>query len=271
MKKLIELTLPYAGVAGLGLLVFYLLFREVIRKKIYPQLTNKQAYKTLRNILILVWLIAMAGIIAWVYRDIRLKQLSIAAPIPPTAYAGNDDLRLVDVSFQETPTGQNVLDLKLRNVGNAPAFIKRALVTIKDSYEFEWLAHFSQQEVTWTGNICLPRDTQVSLSQSIKGGDTDRIQFQFFSCGRGDIYSEFIYELEITFIYNENDKTITTNPITLYIPRQADVLAATGLPEDIWKQKMTANAQALKKFLSRPTIQDPKLLEIVEKYKEAGF
>ncbi|GLR44025.1 hypothetical protein [Mesorhizobium amorphae] len=56
-----------AGIGGLALGVFLLLFREIIRKKIFPMLPPAQAYRLLRLITGAVWSIALAGIAAWVY------------------------------------------------------------------------------------------------------------------------------------------------------------------------------------------------------------
>ena len=59
-----------AGIGGIALGVFLLLFREVIRKNIFPNLTKLQAYKLFRLIVILVWTIALTGIVAWTYLTI---------------------------------------------------------------------------------------------------------------------------------------------------------------------------------------------------------
>jgi hypothetical protein len=54
-----------AGIGGLALGTFLLLFREVIRKNIFSGLTRDQSYKLIRLILILVWTIAILGIVSW--------------------------------------------------------------------------------------------------------------------------------------------------------------------------------------------------------------
>ena len=59
-----------AGIGGIALGVVLLLFREVIRKKIFPNLTKQQAYRLLRLLLVLVWCLALAGIAAWVVVEI---------------------------------------------------------------------------------------------------------------------------------------------------------------------------------------------------------
>ena len=56
-----------AGIGGISLGVFLLLFRDLIRKKIFPILTKDQAFRLLRLIAILVWSIAIAGIGAWIW------------------------------------------------------------------------------------------------------------------------------------------------------------------------------------------------------------
>ena len=56
-----------AGIGGLSLGVFLLLFREVIRKNIFPKLPAQEAYKLLRLITGAVWSVAIVGILAWVY------------------------------------------------------------------------------------------------------------------------------------------------------------------------------------------------------------
>jgi hypothetical protein len=66
-SEILKIVGGFAGLGGISLGVFYLLFREVIRKNIFPNLSKDQAYKLLALILILVWSIAVLGIIAWVY------------------------------------------------------------------------------------------------------------------------------------------------------------------------------------------------------------
>ena len=56
-----------AGIGGLALGVFLLLFREIIRKNIFPKLPAVEAYRLLRLITIAVWSVAIVGIVAWVY------------------------------------------------------------------------------------------------------------------------------------------------------------------------------------------------------------
>jgi len=56
-----------AGIGGLALGVFLLLFRDLIRKSIFPKLPAAEAYRLLRLITGAVWSVALVGIAAWVY------------------------------------------------------------------------------------------------------------------------------------------------------------------------------------------------------------
>jgi hypothetical protein len=56
-----------AGIGGLALGVLLIVFRDIIRKNIFPRLPAAEAYRLLRLITVAVWTVAIVGIIAWVY------------------------------------------------------------------------------------------------------------------------------------------------------------------------------------------------------------
>jgi hypothetical protein len=58
-----------AGIGGLSLGVLLIVFREIIRKNIFPTLSQADAYRLLRLITIAVWTVAILGMGAWVYLD----------------------------------------------------------------------------------------------------------------------------------------------------------------------------------------------------------
>jgi hypothetical protein len=59
------------GIAGVALGIFFLLFREVIRKSIFPKLEKADAYRLLRLVTVLIWSVAVIGIAAWVWGNGR--------------------------------------------------------------------------------------------------------------------------------------------------------------------------------------------------------
>lgn len=67
MISVLEIVGKVAGIGGIALGVFLLLYRDIIRKLIFPRLTKEQAYHFLRLIAVLVWTTAIAGLIAWTY------------------------------------------------------------------------------------------------------------------------------------------------------------------------------------------------------------
>ena len=54
-----------AGIGGIALGVFLLLFRDVIRRKIFPKLTRNQGYRVILLFMVLTWSIALVGVAAW--------------------------------------------------------------------------------------------------------------------------------------------------------------------------------------------------------------
>jgi len=73
-----------AGIAGLTVGVLLLLFRDIIRKKIFPGLTQEHGYRLPRLIVILVWSLAVIGIATWAYSNRQAgQQQSKTEPSPP--------------------------------------------------------------------------------------------------------------------------------------------------------------------------------------------
>jgi hypothetical protein len=86
-----------AGIGGIALGVLLLLFRDVIRKNIFPMLGQTQAYRLIKLIVLLTFVIAMLGLGAWVYvqtksADDALADFPAQSPEPTI----NSHLRLID-------------------------------------------------------------------------------------------------------------------------------------------------------------------------------
>ncbi len=56
-----------AGLAGVSIGAVIVIFRQIIAKKIFPNLTRQQAFSLLKLIVILVWSIGVLGIGSWTY------------------------------------------------------------------------------------------------------------------------------------------------------------------------------------------------------------
>lgn len=63
--ELIRQVGAVAGVIGVALALFFLLARTIVKKDIFPKLNRTQAFRTLRYVLFLSFLLTLFGMIAW--------------------------------------------------------------------------------------------------------------------------------------------------------------------------------------------------------------
>jgi hypothetical protein len=68
-----------AGIGGIAVGVLLIIFRDIIRKKIFPQLTKDQAYRLLKLISLLAFFVAIIGIAAYVIIELKKPQ-SVPTP-----------------------------------------------------------------------------------------------------------------------------------------------------------------------------------------------
>lgn len=63
----LETVAKVAGIGGIALGVLLLLFREIVRKSIFPKLSPKDAYRLLTTMTLAVFAVAVVGVGAWVW------------------------------------------------------------------------------------------------------------------------------------------------------------------------------------------------------------
>lgn len=102
-----------AGIGGIALGSFLLIFRDVVRRQIFGQMNRVQTYRLFRLIVILTWSIAVLGIGAWVYANSGPRPPSNAAlESQVTLQAGTYDAAEI-VEKLATLTGGVVVDRNL--------------------------------------------------------------------------------------------------------------------------------------------------------------
>lgn len=69
--SIIEIVGKTAGIGGLSLGIFLILYRNILAKNIFPTLTKEQATRIILVITVLTWSVALAGLGAWVYVNIQ--------------------------------------------------------------------------------------------------------------------------------------------------------------------------------------------------------
>lgn len=88
MAELFKTLGAVAGLGGIALGVLLLVFRDVVRKKIFPTLTREQGYSLLRWIVVLTFGAAVVGICAWGYVTVTGRPMpSILMPSTTQATA----------------------------------------------------------------------------------------------------------------------------------------------------------------------------------------
>jgi len=90
------------GIGGVALGVFFLLFREIIRKSIFPTLKKDDAYRLLRLISVLVWSVAVLGIAAWIWGD-RKATAGAVTTTGPQSPVVQDTKGNVRIDFNAPP------------------------------------------------------------------------------------------------------------------------------------------------------------------------
>jgi hypothetical protein len=70
-----------AGIGGISLGVFLILFRDILRKNIFPKFKSEElSYRLLRLIVIVIWSVAIIGIVSWLYISKREEKSSLSPP-----------------------------------------------------------------------------------------------------------------------------------------------------------------------------------------------
>jgi hypothetical protein len=95
-----------AGIGGLSLGVVLLLFRDIIGKKIFPELPPASAYRLLRLMVVFVFVIGIAGIAAWVVTTVSGS---------PKSYANVTNIGTIHNEFL-TVTGQPLNDQNIEKL-----------------------------------------------------------------------------------------------------------------------------------------------------------
>jgi hypothetical protein len=60
-----------AGIGGISLGLLLMVFRDIIGKKIFPNLTKQQGYKLLELITVLTFIVALLGVSAWIFLQLN--------------------------------------------------------------------------------------------------------------------------------------------------------------------------------------------------------
>jgi hypothetical protein len=157
-SNLMQALAKVAGIGGIALGVLLLLFRDIIRKAIFPTFTKEHGYKTIRLMLWLIWSIAFVGILAWLYDT--GKQTTSSQPTDRAA----EQVKASTPEFGKNPKRVEA------QTDPSPTSSNRAKASVpevnKNAKKVETQADFSStssnaREVAFVGNILFADGKEV--------------------------------------------------------------------------------------------------------------
>ena len=72
-ENVLRIVGSIAGIGGLALGVFLLIFRNLIQKIEFPRLTREQGFKLMRLFSFFTWTVAIIGMALWAYAAIPIR------------------------------------------------------------------------------------------------------------------------------------------------------------------------------------------------------
>lgn len=80
-EQALKVIAQVAGIGGIAIAGTVMVFRDVIRRNIFPKLSPDHAYQLIRLIVILAFLVSVLGVGAWIWTQ-REKEIVIANSTP---------------------------------------------------------------------------------------------------------------------------------------------------------------------------------------------
>lgn len=179
------------------------------------------------------------------------------------------NVKIVDLSFYTCEDGVLIADIKLRNIGEQVAFLKKVSFDILDYYNMDnpQIVCYSLVESSNTYDIILDKDKRkvFNISHKICLNDVDRL-FLKLSSSIADINMVTIYYLTVSFIYDEDNKVTKSEKYILPVPSNKKFSAR--YIADINKKIAKQNYLMLKKMNTYEAIKTQEFVNILNSYEE---
>ena len=158
--------------------------------------------------------------------------------LPNPSKVGSN-VKLVDVIFDENEEQFPTIDIKVRNTGDEPSFIKKVVFSVSEVFvpkEYRNIS-FKKQNVTWKYDVVFdgnPGSFEKNVSQVVPPHGTDRFTFklaQDISPPEMSILARF----RLKIVYDESDKEVVSENLIVSIPRAIKVSSSfcPSINEDI--------------------------------------
>lgn len=179
------------------------------------------------------------------------------------------DLRLVDVSIEESDNSFPKIDIKLRNLGTEVVFLKKGVLRVIDKgiLRDSAIVDYLSVAVSWNYDILLGDEKQIEkpISHSIQPNAVDRFTFTLAHDGGDRVFPTLFY-IEVSLVYNEDDKTLIFKPLLIPVPSTMKAIAATTSGYD--RGIAIANINLLKRFAAYEGIKSETFRKMMKKYKK---
>jgi hypothetical protein len=181
----------------------------------------------------------------------------------------DSSVQIVDVEFIADKDG-NYIDIKLRNIGDRIAFIKKIIFTMDEVFPIRipQRVHYMLVPSTATYNVVLNEKKQqsFSLSQSVEANDVDRFRIKVAS-SIAETRSVTIYYFSFALLYDENNKTTDSQKYIACFPSTSEWAACTSSHFEVETAKK--NYLELIRLSKLNGIKTDHFLSILESYKNA--
>jgi hypothetical protein len=184
--KLIEIVGKTAGIGGIALGVSFLLFRNFIRKNIFPTLSDKSAYRLIRQFLYLTFGLAILGITAWVF-------VSVAGANDRKNQSGNGAvLEVTNTEF----THDAEFDVMVRNLGDTDLIVSKIAIKKLEAPGIQVLPILrpTARYHLPVDDIQVGKSKSIAISHVVRAHSADRILIA--------LETTTVYKLEVSFHYN---------------------------------------------------------------------
>jgi hypothetical protein len=178
------------------------------------------------------------------------------------------DIQIVDDKRDQFPQ----LDVKVRNVGHRIAVLKSAEIRVSKTWTLLNPSRTRAIPVSCNYDIILPLRypnlQTVSLSQAIDPNDVDRFTITLGNdLGRGP--NKYVYQLNILFVYDGDNKTIKTKDMLILSRRPSKILGAHTHPTRM-EHCREHNKKVLEELMNIEAIKSETLTQIIDKYLHSG-
>ncbi len=133
------------------------------------------------------------------------------------------EIKIIDLEIIEEDSEDKfpILDIKLRNIGDEVAFLKKVVFNIHDFYEMinPHAINFKRIESSYTYDMLLSglETKNYTISQSVEPNKVDRFRLKIAN-DFGDPIMPAIYKFDIQLVYNEDNLYVNSEKLILPIP-----------------------------------------------------